>query len=118
MQDFIADRASLFVRQRLPVGTTLWWGKTPDGECWSLAPLTESDYPGLAEVKTLEVTESHHQNIPFVTIEETRQLAIVDLWGHGYLGLQVDPDGEVWQASFAGGNPREVESWDVPYEFV
>lgn len=118
MQEFTAERARLYVRQNVAPGTTLWWGRTPDRECWSFVPLRESDYPGLQAVKTLTVTAAHHENIPIVTLDEQRELAIVDLWGHGYLGLQVDPDGEVWEASFAGGDPRRSDAWDVPYEFV
>ncbi|USR89720.1 hypothetical protein NEA10_12615 [Phormidium yuhuli AB48] len=114
----IGDRARLYLQQQVPPGTTLWWGQDDDGEHWSFAPLHESDYPGLRNLKTLEVTEAHLQQIPIVAIEETLQLVIINLWDHGYQGLQVDPDGEVWPASFLGGNPQKPESWEVPYQLV
>lgn len=118
MSEVIGDRARLYIKQQIPAGTTLWWGEDDDGECWSLVPLREADYPGLHNLKTLEVTDAHLQQIPIVAIDEKLQLVIINLWDHGYEGLQVDPDGEVWPASFLGGNPRQPASWEVPYQFV
>lgn len=118
MSEVIGDRARLYIKQQIRAGTTLWWGEDDDGECWSLVPLREADYPGLHNLKTLEVTDAHLQQIPIVAIDEKLQLVIINLWDHGYEGLQVDPDGEVWPASFLGGNPRQPASWEVPYQFV
>lgn len=118
IQELIGDRARLYIKQQIPVGTTLWWGEDAGGECWSLVPLQERDHPGLHNLKTLNVTEAHLAQIPIAAIDEAQQLVIINLWDHGYEGLQVDPDGEVWPASFLGGNPRQPASWDVPYQLV
>lgn len=118
MQAMIRDRARLYIKQQIPAGTTLWWGEDDDGECWSLVPLREADYPGLHNLKTLKVTDAHLADIPIAAIDQNQQLVIINLWDHGYEGLQVDPDGEVWPASFLGGNPRQPASWEVPYQFV
>ncbi|MGC9505548.1 hypothetical protein [Baaleninema sp.] len=118
MDDFIKERITIYIRQQVPIHTQIWRGQYDDGTFWSFAPPSDTWYPGLQNVERLTVTEAHHQTLEIEAFDETQQLAIVDFWGYGYQGLQVDPDGEVWEAAFLGGNPRELDSWEAPYQLV